>query len=401
MKSTYTFLFLLLSSFCVFGQLDTMVVYDIVSKTYDIVPPITYDASITNDKTNSSVGTMGGFTSLSNEIPIENLFENTDFTRLVKTGDLFDVTDYPLRTSVKLEGISNNGSNTSCSGTLISENMVLTAGHCTYDWFINEEWNIESMEALPSFNNGDVPMGFPTANVTKVFITKKTVDSESFFDMCILLLDEPIGATLGYQGFGFAPAQELTQKVFHKLSYPAVNSNTNPVEFYNGDTTYYNYGLMSLDLLGTISLDPTEAQGIPGQSGSSIFESIDEEQTIYGVLSFSNYRHFRILPRNFYQMKNIVDNYGNINTSVKNIKNTLSINVQPNPFYNETTIKLPNNATGLTQYKLIDLTGKLVHTGKFYGDQFVLQRNHLPSGIYLLSLTLDNGKTDFKRIVVK
>ncbi len=400
MKNIFTFL-LLLSSLSTFGQLDTMIVYDLATKTYEIIPPIEYDETITNDKTVSSIGTIDGITLLSNEIPTENLFPDTDFTRLVKTADLFDLSSYPMRTSVKLDGMTTTGTSSECSGTLISENMVLTAAHCAFDFFGNIEFFVESIDALPSYDKGESPTGIPSAKVTKVFLTKKTFDGDGFFDACLLLLDEPIGATLGYQGFGFAPVDELTQKVFHKMSYPAVNSNTIPVEFYNGDTTYYNYGLISYDwILGFLELDSPNAQGIPGQSGSGLFESINDAPTIYGVMNYSNYQHSRILPSYFYQMKNIVDIYGLISSN-ETIEKSIGINIYPNPFDHMTKISLSDIDQENTPYKLVDLSGRILQEGNFDGNQLILLRNNLTNGIYILSVHLENGTTVSKRLIVK
>jgi len=400
MKNLFTFLLLFLS-FSIFGQLDTMIVYDLATKTYEIFPPVQYDATITNDKTSSSIGTLDGFTVLSNEIPTENLFTDSDFTRLTKTADQFDLTHYPMRTSVKLKGISITGGDMECSGTLISENIVLTAAHCTFDYFGNIEFNVESMNVFPSYDEGEAPNDIPTAEVTKIFLTKKTIDGSTFFDVCMLLLDEPIGTELGYQGFGFAPTDELTEKVLHKMSYPAANSNTTPIEFYNGDTTYYNYGLISYDnLFGYLEIDSPDAEGIPGQSGSGLFESINEEHIIYGVLVSNNYQHVRLLPNYFYQMKNIVDNYQTV-SSVEVFKNRTQVRVEPNPFDNGTTVKLFQNYSGTHQYRLISITGQILREGSFYNNELTLWRKDLISGIYVLSIVLENGETVMERIVVK
>ncbi len=149
MKNILT-LFLLLGSATLFGQLDTMIVYDLQTQTYEIVPPIEFDATVPNDKTSSFTGMMAGFSQLGNEVPTENLFPGSDFTQLTKTADLFDLTHYPMRTSVKLVGISQSGVEYSCSGTLVSENMVLTAAHCTFDYFANVEFRQEWRPALRS-----------------------------------------------------------------------------------------------------------------------------------------------------------------------------------------------------------------------------------------------------------
>ena len=400
MKNSLILLFSLFS-FSLLGQLDTMIAYDLETQTYEIIPPVQFDASVTNDRTPSSIGTLEGLTILSNEVPTTNLFAGTDFTQLAKTVDLFDLTHYPMRTSVKLEGISKSGQELSCSGTLVANNMVLTAAHCAFDFFTIIDFYVQSMEVLPSFDGGELPEDFPSAQVKKVFLTKKSFDGESYFDVCLLLLDDPIGEALGYQGFGLAPIDELTQKVFHKMSYPATASTFNPAEIYSGDSTYYNYGLMSYDpLFGFLELDAPGIIGIGGQSGSGLFESIGEEQTLYGVMSFSNYQHLPITPNFYFQFKNIIESYQVI-SSVASVENNLSIQIQPNPFDDFTTVILPNDIIGEAEYQLIDLRGTTVQLGKINNQTLTLRRNDLVSGIYVLSIILEDGKRALERIVIK
>lgn len=400
MKRLFVFIFTL-TTISASAQLDTMIVYDLNTQTVEIIAPVEYDASITSDKTASNIGTMTGFTALETGVPTVNLFDDTDFTQLVKTADLFDLTHYPMRTSVKLKGIAQTGQDFECSGSLISENIVITAAHCTFDYFMNIEFFVESMEILPSFDNGELPLDIPSAQVTKVILFKRSFDGNGFYDVCMLLLDEPIGRELGYQGIGFAPTEELTEKVFHKFSYPASESSVDPNLIYNGDTTYYNYGLMSYNTFsGYLFLDSPMAQGIPGQSGSGLFESTGEEQTLFGVMSFSNYQHSRITQPYFHQIKNAIETFGTISSVIDNDEK-MNLKISPNPFTEKTIVHIPQKTATEYNYRIIDFNGKIIQQGTGTNSTLTISNDDLISGIYFLSINFQNGEIITDKIIVK
>ena len=72
----------------------------------------------------------------------------------------------------------------------------------------------------------------------------------------------------------------------------------------------------------------------------------------------------------------------------------------PNPFTKETTIKLPNAKNILKAISLFDYLGKeLKVTFKIKNNNIIIERGHLPKGIYMLSIKTDNFSSRNKLII--
>jgi mono/diheme cytochrome c family protein len=74
--------------------------------------------------------------------------------------------------------------------------------------------------------------------------------------------------------------------------------------------------------------------------------------------------------------------------------------VYPNPMQDVTTVDFGGVRRSGT-YQLLDMSGKVMHQGAFHQNtEFTLQQPDLAAGVYLLQLTLDNGKTLSKKLLV-
>ena len=71
---------------------------------------------------------------------------------------------------------------------------------------------------------------------------------------------------------------------------------------------------------------------------------------------------------------------------------TTSIEVYPNPVSDRLTI----NAKDLRQVSLTTLTGTKVYESIVHGDSMIINMEHLPQGLYLLSILTDNGTRTIK-----
>lgn len=79
------------------------------------------------------------------------------------------------------------------------------------------------------------------------------------------------------------------------------------------------------------------------------------------------------------------------NTSVNDQDSEQDIVIFPNPFTNGFRIKTPENNTGITTIRLIDIQGKVVYRkgiiNQQAGESVVISIDHLKNGTYLLQLT--------------
>jgi pimeloyl-ACP methyl ester carboxylesterase len=75
------------------------------------------------------------------------------------------------------------------------------------------------------------------------------------------------------------------------------------------------------------------------------------------------------------------------------------INIYPNPITDFATVDFP--FWGSYTLRITDLSGKTVQSQTVTGKKSILQTDHLPPGIYLLSITNNSGMTAIKKLVIQ
>ncbi len=294
-------------------QLDTLLVFDMTSKTAQVKNPSTYIPR-ENDFTRSHIGSMNIIRAqLPTSVPESNLIEFSRFTRLTKASNFANREDYPIRTTVKILMYSS-GSAFSCTGQMVSPHLVLTAGHCVVN-FHTRLLSHDSIQIVTLFEHGKLlPAGtrskVSNAYLFKTFIDRTYIKGKGSKDIALLELEEPIGDFLGYVGIGIrSDVKFYKTQLFHKWSYPAIPNPLNPAEVYNGDTLYYNYGLIDTLQLRGLGLPNGIPHGAPGQSGSGYLYAEDAIKFwVAGVYTqMLQHRHFKIEQSEFYSMKEIID----------------------------------------------------------------------------------------------
>src|SRR5690606_5098569 len=107
MKFLIIFIFTLFHSIYLDGQPDTIVMYNVKDQTIQLIPPVNYDSTLVFEHTSFSEGSLPGKVQMNLEAPNTNLLEGTQFTDIARAEQFFDVSEYPVRTAVKLFGWDN------------------------------------------------------------------------------------------------------------------------------------------------------------------------------------------------------------------------------------------------------------------------------------------------------
>jgi Secretion system C-terminal sorting domain len=81
--------------------------------------------------------------------------------------------------------------------------------------------------------------------------------------------------------------------------------------------------------------------------------------------------------------------------------NELSITILQNPIVDETDILLSDTPLSIKgNFQLFDLNGRVVLSQNFEGNRFVLQKNDLAAGLYILKIRTQEGQMGVKKIVL-
>lgn len=92
-----------------------------------------------------------------------------------------------------------------------------------------------------------------------------------------------------------------------------------------------------------------------------------------------------------------------VQTAINNVSEypELQVTVYPNPFEEATTLHLKGVPEQTKEFRLVDLTGRVIQRVNFNDNQLELSRNNLPTGIYFYSILMNNQILDSGKLILK
>ncbi len=248
-----------------------------------------------------------------NYIPNEKIF--SEGLQLRGFSDLEQVSPenlfyYPVTSVVKIGMVFNDGSSGSCSGTLIGDRFILTAGHCLVN--PKSKSKATAVFVAPAYFEGVNPaFGY---TVTKNYYTWNAwnENNDYDYDLGVIVLDQPLGVKTGWLPYGYNDSNSLFSSSgndFYNFGYPAEDP-------YDGETMHYWNGFF--DKVTTNLLYQNKI-GPGGMSGSSAYlKNSADTRVVYGVLSHTQYdnvnevrspptAYTRINAEKFADIQNIIE----------------------------------------------------------------------------------------------
>ena len=170
-----------------------------------------------------------------------------------------NTTNYPARAIGQIEGFDSVIGNYICSGWLIDENTILTAGHCVYPQANNIA---ETLEFFPGRNGGTDHFG--SCFLIEVFAPQEwVVNQNEYNDWAVGQLNCDIGETVGWFGY------------FSRTGKTAMKNIPARVQGYPGDQAFGTmWGMGHKILTSQKKMVYYSIDTAGGQSGSPVYQPI-------------------------------------------------------------------------------------------------------------------------------
>lgn len=198
---------------------------------------------------------------------------STSKSRTIIGEDDLQPADEPIPQIGRLSITGSNGSVYVGTGFLVSDNLVLTAGHCLINKDMGKAVSIKFKAGL-MFDGSYLA----SANATRCYLPSPWEDSfDSNWDWALLRLDKPLGSSLGY--FNLKVASNPVGMSIDIPGYPA-KYDTNGTGVLNNQTLVYGWGNVT-DCTAYRLLYTADTMG--GMSGSPIMSFIGGDYCAYGI----------------------------------------------------------------------------------------------------------------------
>jgi V8-like Glu-specific endopeptidase len=179
-----------------------------------------------------------------------------------------DTTASPQRALVRVIMQWPDGYVNSCSGTLVSGNVVATAAHCVFD--ASRGGYVQRAFVIPGEDYKFAPYGLAEA-IAQYADPCYTSGGSSLCDKGLIALDRPLGNVTGWYTATVAPSN-LTQYHFDRAGYGQGEPSGDPTVLKADSATYsyaeYNQPFYYFDTLTGIAYAYDDTS--PGDSGSTL-----------------------------------------------------------------------------------------------------------------------------------